>query len=165
MRRWRVSSGPTLTSSTRPAHSFPLTSRYLPPFSQSSLSFSFPFLLAPSSHFFILHRVARKRSRLGPITTRPKSYVEFICRRRRRHHELLVEIRPAILHVQIPGLANARTSDGGNILSLFNLAGCASPRARCIRMIFIRVCKRVLMPRACARSRFSFSAVLAEADC
>lgn len=136
MRRWRVSSGPTSSYSTC---SFPLTP-YLDILFLSSLLFRLA--------FFILHPVARKRGRFGPITTRPKSYVEFICRCR-CYHGLLVEIRPAILHAQIPGLANgARERATVEIFYLYLISPLVRRRARCIRMIFIRACERVLLPRA-----------------
>lgn len=81
------------------------------------------FLFAPPRSLLHSSSCDKKTRLLRPHNNeRLKSYIEFICRRRRRYE--LLEIRPAILHVQIPGLAN----DGGNILSLFNLAACASPR-------------------------------------
>lgn len=59
----------------------------------------------------------------------PKSYVEFIC-----HCHVLIEILSAILHVQILSLAG--TSNGENILSLFNLT--ARHTATCIYVYIIQ---------------------------
>lgn len=99
MRRWRVS----LRARRRP-----------------SLLALFLFLLfVLSPRLFILHRTTRKRGRFGPITTRLKSYVEFICRRppprAARRDTTRYSSRPN-------PRTRARANDGGNILSLFNLA-------------------------------------------
>lgn len=120
--RWWVSEDPTLSSSTS----------WLAPFHLSRDTFLLPldrllslFLSSLFLHlvfFSILHRAVRKRSRFGPITTRPKSYVEFICRRRQRAAR-----RDTTRYSSRPN-PRTRASDGGNILSLFNLAACASPR-------------------------------------
>jgi len=147
-----VSSGSTSSFSTRSSRSFSIH-LLLSPVRLSSLSF----LLCFSTSF--LHSSSRgkkTRSLRSPITTRPKSYVEFICRRC-RHHELLVEIRPAILHVQIPGLASATVE----IFYLYLISPLVRRRARCIRMIFIRVGET----RTFAARDFPSRRVLVEADC
>jgi len=120
MWRWRVSSGPTPSFSTFPRRHRPslLVWRVV-------VSFYHPFdlSLCLSLSLVLLHSFLSVRSPLKQesevasalITTRPKSYMEFICHR----HALRRDT------TRYSSLLNPRTrkraSDGGNILSLFNL--------------------------------------------
>lgn len=109
---------PTSFSSTRPTRRRPflLPSRYasLSLFLSLSLFFvSFIRFSSLVSSFFSARQESEIASAL--ITTRPKSYMEFICHR----HALRRDT------TRYSSLLNPRTrkraSDGGNILSLFNL--------------------------------------------
>lgn len=84
------------------------------------------------------------------ITTRPKSYVEFICRA--ATHSLRYE--SAILHVQIPGLSRTRATTEIFYLYLISSRTGALPPPRYTRLIFISVANAVNIYLHRARAQF-----------